>query len=77
MSQDQEITTPDQALARAREAVRGTQPAIDRYESQVSDREDHWMVRFENPTVLADGVRQHLAVQVDKATGATHVFFGR
>lgn len=74
---NQPITTPDQALARAREAIRNTHPAIDRWEPQVIDREDHWMVRFENPTVLADGVRQHVAVQVDKATGATHVFFGR
>jgi hypothetical protein len=74
---NQPITTPDQALARAREAIRNTHPAIDQYESQVIDREDHWMVRFENPTVLADGVRQHVAVQVDKATGATQVFFGR
>jgi hypothetical protein len=73
----QPITTPDQALARARDAIRNTFPAIDQYESQVSDREDHWMVRFENPTVLADGMRQHVAVQVDKATGATHVFYGR
>lgn len=74
---NQPITTPEQALARAREAIRHTHPAIDEYESQVTDREDHWMVRFENPSVLADGVRQHVAVQVDKATGATHVFFGR
>jgi hypothetical protein len=74
---NEEINTPAQALARARDAVRGTHPAIDRYESQVTDREDHWMVRFEDPTVLADGASQHLAVQIDKATGTPRVFLGR